>query len=130
MPDPSQLVQLRFAAGVLALDVLRDHVVAALSTVHQQTVSDVELVATELVTNACLHGEPPALFHLFALDDPARLRMEVFDSGPGLPRVTHPGGTEQHGRGLLLVTAMSTTWGIVPADGGKTVWAEFLIPCG
>lgn len=120
-------MRLRFAAGVLALDMLRDHVTAALPTVRRQSVAEVALVAAEPVTNACLHGRPPALFHLFSLDDPARLRMEVFDSGPGLPRVARPGVTEQHGRGLLLVAAMSTTWGIVRADGGKTVWAEFLI---
>ncbi|MGO4425882.1 hypothetical protein AB4Z54_46100, partial [Streptomyces sp. MCAF7] len=31
------------------------------------------------------------------------------------------------GRGLLLVEAMSTTWGSVPVSGGKQVWSEVVV---
>jgi hypothetical protein len=54
--------------------------------------------------------------------------MEVTDAGPGRPRVVSPDGDVQHGRGLLLVAAMSTTWGVISADVGKTIWAEFVLP--
>jgi hypothetical protein len=39
----------------------------------------------------------------------------------------HPDVGAEHGRGLLLVEAMSTAWGVVKADVGKTVWAEFSV---
>lgn len=54
--------------------------------------------------------------------------MEVTDSGVGLQRLTRPEPMAQHGRGLLLVAAMSTTWGVITAAVGKTVWAEFVLP--
>ena len=54
--------------------------------------------------------------------------MEVTDAGPGRPRVMHPDDDVQHGRGMLLVAAMCTTWGVISAEVGKTIWAEFVLP--
>jgi anti-sigma regulatory factor (Ser/Thr protein kinase) len=122
------LVEQTFTAGVPRLDLLRSSIVTSMTGVEQELVSDVELIATELVTNAYLHGQPPAHFRLYYLADPTRLRMEIRDAGAALPRMAHPDRDAEHGRGLLLVAAMSTTWGVIEADVGKTVWAEFALP--
>ena len=51
--------------------------------------------------------------------------MEVGDTGAAQPRLMYPNNETQHGRGLLLVEAMSTAWGVIRTDVGKTVWVEF-----
>jgi hypothetical protein len=33
---------------------------------------------------------------------------------------------DRPGRGLLLVEAMATSWGWLPSEGGKVVWATLL----
>lgn len=128
MRSRRRLVFLTFTTTLPALGMLRSRVVAALAGVWTQTVADVELVATELVTNACVHGRPPAEFRLFLLQGPGRLRMEVSDAGATLPRLMRPGVYDKHGRGLRLVARMSTDWGIARTGTGKVVWAEFAVP--
>jgi anti-sigma regulatory factor (Ser/Thr protein kinase) len=127
-PEPRHLVEQTFSTDLPPLDVLRTRIVTSMADVDRTLVSDVELIATELVTNAYLHGRPPAHFRLSYLADPARLRMEVTDAGATLPRMRHPNNYAEHGRGLLLVDAMSTAWGVLIGDVGKTVWAEFALP--
>lgn len=59
------------------------------------------LCVSELVTNALLHGVLPGrLVLLFLRYDGRVLRVEVHDSGGGVPRITA-------WRGLLLVAALS-----------------------
>jgi anti-sigma regulatory factor (Ser/Thr protein kinase) len=106
------------------LALLRARIRASLPALTHQTVSDVQLTATELVTNAYEHGRPPVEFHLFHSAD-GRLRLEVSDNGSVLPRVKHPDITTAGGRGLLLVESVSDNWGVTPSTSGKTVWAEF-----
>jgi anti-sigma regulatory factor (Ser/Thr protein kinase) len=84
--------------------------------------SDAELVVTELVTNAVLHGEPPISFRLRGRRD--RVRVEVVDAGHSMP-LRGRGSTEgMTGRGLAVVESLTTAWGVEPADDGKVVWAE------
>jgi anti-sigma regulatory factor (Ser/Thr protein kinase) len=82
---------------------------------------DVELVVSELVTNALLHGAGRITLTLRALHH--GIRVGVADRGPGEPRRVEatPGGC--HGRGLLLVDAVAADWGVDRlSDGGKEVW--------
>ena len=108
-----------------SLGTLRTSIAEALPELADDVVADVQLVATELVTNAYLHGEPPVTFRLLASAEHGRLRVEMFDSGPGAPTVRRPGSTDPHGRGLLLVDGYSLGWGVTREPAGKTVWAEF-----
>ncbi|MBT2493067.1 ATP-binding protein [Streptomyces sp. ISL-96] len=85
---------------------------------------DVLLCVSELATNALVHGVPPGRgyrLRLWLSGDV--LRIEVHDSGGGLPRVREPDG--ECGRGLLLVAALADKWGVGEREPGKVVWCEF-----
>jgi anti-sigma regulatory factor (Ser/Thr protein kinase) len=85
------------------------------------TADTVELVVSELVTNAVLHGGSEVLLMIANLGD--RVRVEVSDSSPCLPQVVHT-DLGAHGRGLQLVDALATRWGSEPTVTGKMVWCE------
>ncbi|MFE2943720.1 ATP-binding protein [Streptomyces sp. NPDC059255] len=86
---------------------------------------DVLLCVSELSTNALLHGVPPGRgFRLFLRYDGDVLRVEVHDSGPGVPGIVDAGDGEG-GRGLLLVAAFADRWGVSERRPGKVVWCEF-----
>jgi anti-sigma regulatory factor (Ser/Thr protein kinase) len=86
----------------------------------------IALIVTELVTNAISHAEAAPWFSIDA--DAARVRVEVFDNGPGRPRITRVDATATSGRGVALVDAVADRWGVDPSPGGKTVWAEVVGP--
>jgi hypothetical protein len=53
------------------------------------------------------------------------LRIEIRDRGSGGPEVQAADTQSEHGRGLLLVSAVSSAWGVEPLEpAGKIVWAE------
>ena len=80
-------------------------------------------MASELATNAITHADSGYRLRL-SLND-SGLRVDVIDSGDGTPEPQPPSWTAEHGRGLLLVDALTTAWGLeVVPDGGKLVWAE------
>ncbi|MDC2951510.1 ATP-binding protein, partial [Streptomyces heilongjiangensis] len=85
------------------------------------------LAVSELVTNALVHTDGRVRLDLTLLHD--RLRVAVADNSPRTPiKPANIGWQATGGRGVLLVEAMSSAWGTVPASGGKQVWAE--IPVG
>jgi anti-sigma regulatory factor (Ser/Thr protein kinase) len=84
-----------------------------------------ELLCSELLSNAVLHGPDGDAISLWVRHTEQTLRVAVSDRGKSIPRVLHPGPDSPAGRGMSIVEAMSTRWGIVPGDcGGKTVWFE------
>ncbi|QFZ73127.1 SpoIIE family protein phosphatase [Streptomyces fagopyri] len=90
---------------------------------------EIELVADELITNALMHTEGPAIVTLRVLSGPdRRLRVEVEDSSSALPRRREAGVSGVSGRGLLLVDRLADVWGVEARGGGKCVWCEFLVP--
>ncbi|MGW4288563.1 ATP-binding protein [Streptomyces sp. NPDC004673] len=87
---------------------------------------DIRLCVSELATNAVLHGVPPGREFLLALTgDGASIRVEVRDSGGGVPMVGAGGLEECGGRGLLLVQALADDFGVTSNNPGKTVWTVF-----
>ncbi|MFE0361520.1 ATP-binding protein [Streptomyces griseoaurantiacus] len=90
------------------------------------------LVVAELTANAVLHGLVPGRdFALSLLRDETlgTLRIEVTDTHPALPARRTPAPEEDTGRGLLLVEALATDWGVEGRPGpGKTVWALCPLP--
>jgi serine phosphatase RsbU (regulator of sigma subunit) len=84
--------------------------------------ADAELVMSELVTNAALHGEAPITVRVL-LD--GWVRVEVEDARRAAPIVPRKNTEAMTGRGLAMVAALSSGWGMeLAAGGGKVVWAE------
>ncbi|MEU4151114.1 ATP-binding protein [Streptomyces sp. NPDC026659] len=87
---------------------------------------DIRLCVSELATNAVLHGVPPGReFALVLTGDDAFIRVEVRDSGDGVPEVREGGVEHCGGRGLRLVKALSDDFGVTTHTPGKTVWTVF-----
>ena len=84
-------------------------------------VASAELVVSELVANAVLHGWGHVVLRLF--DTGEGLRIEVEDSNPAPPVATdgHPGRVG--GYGIQIVERLAD-WGWRPAGTGKLVWAR------
>jgi anti-sigma regulatory factor (Ser/Thr protein kinase) len=86
-------------------------------------VSDVaQVLVSELVTNAVLHAEPPIELGIDLRG--GRVRITVVDGSPTIPEPQDPDQSATSGRGLLLVDALSASWGWQLADRGKCVWFE------
>jgi serine/threonine-protein kinase RsbW len=80
------------------------------------------LLASELVTNAVMHGEPP--IELDASVDGQVARVTVSDHDARMPSLRRPGPDDASGRGLAIVEALSSRWHAEPAAEGKRVWFE------
>jgi PAS domain S-box-containing protein len=80
-----------------------------------------ELVVSELVANAVLHGWGHVVLRLFDTGD--GLRIEVEDANPAPPVTTdgHPGRVG--GYGMRIVERLAD-WGWRPSGTGKLVWAR------
>ncbi|WP_328358315.1 ATP-binding protein [Streptomyces sp. NBC_00445] len=104
-----------------------------------EVVDVVELLTSELVTNAYRHTRGPSSLRLTALGD-GRLRTGVWDTSSHIPapfdkppgdRVPPPPADVTSGHGLLLVQEYADSWGGWPiGDGlldrgaGKLLWFE------
>jgi anti-sigma regulatory factor (Ser/Thr protein kinase) len=84
----------------------------------------VEVVVSELFTNAVRHGDGAVEVRLAA--DGEVIRVEVRDEGGGRPvlRTPDPSGAQPGGWGLHLVGQLADTWGADVRDGRTLVWAE------
>ncbi|MFJ2651075.1 SpoIIE family protein phosphatase [Streptomyces sp. NPDC087420] len=90
-------------------------------------VDTVELLVSELVTNALRYGEGEIRLRL--LRD-RTLVCEVWDAGLVQPRRRRARDTDEGGRGLQLVGLLSAAWGSRRTPRGKTVWFELPLPDG
>ncbi|MGW0121379.1 SpoIIE family protein phosphatase [Streptomyces sp. NPDC003327] len=90
-------------------------------------VDTVELLVSELVTNALRYGEGEIRLRLL-LD--RTLVCEVWDAGLVQPRRRRARDTDEGGRGLQLVGLLSSSWGARRTPRGKTVWFELALPDG
>jgi len=125
-------VRLSFQAEPAAPAQARDIVRAACQLWGTPAIGpNVELVASELVTNAVLYSGTAGALELINADDFLRLRVS---DGSGDPPESYPGGMPpggpaplDHGRGLPLVSLLSAAWGYQIDVGGKSkaVWATF-----
>ncbi len=93
----------------------------------------VELIVSELVTNAILHGSGPVEICLTCAS--GDLQIDVRDHGTSMPALHHPTADDMTGRGLALVDALTTacggTWGVTASGSGrpgKNVYAIVPLP--
>lgn len=88
--------------------------------------SALELVVSELVTNAVKHARTPPGRQVgvtLTLGEKT-VRVEVRDADPAPPKFRHPTDDAEDGRGLLLVENLCQRWGVEHMVIGKAVWAE------
>jgi DNA-binding NarL/FixJ family response regulator len=83
---------------------------------------EASLIVTELAANAVLHARSPYEVRLTHVD--GVLRIEVADEDPGTPEPQPFSAVAETGRGIVLVSAVSASWGIDARPDGKVTWAE------
>ena len=90
---------------------------------------DAELLATELVANVVDHvgGDQALTLEVDLADD--WLRIAVVDGSAVRPVVQELSGERARGRGMQMVAAIATRWGVDDHHGGKRVWLD-LVPSG
>lgn len=95
-----------------------------------QTLGDLQLMTSELMANAIIHGHPSEPIDLVIAADAGRVRIAVHDRGGGFdPGSVDPRMPDSHqtgGRGLPLVHALSSDWGAA-RTGSMLVWCEVLL---
>ena len=84
-------------------------------------VANAELVVSEVVANAVLHGWGHISLRLFDTGD--GLRIEVEDSNPAPPVTTDGHANRLGGYGMQIVERLAD-WGWRPSGTGKVVWAK------
>lgn len=82
----------------------------------------VELLTSEVVTNAVVHAAVRGAITLRADVQGDELLIAVSDADPRRPVVRGPHPGRAGGHGMRLVEALSTSWGVSLRANGKTVW--------
>ncbi len=90
-------------------------------------VDDAQLATSELVANAVRHAGTDLVLTV-SLDDEVVIAIE--DSKPEIrhPVLAGPGSMAEGGRGLHIVAAVSSDWGITATGAGKAVWCALALP--
>ncbi|OAH14605.1 SpoIIE family protein phosphatase [Streptomyces jeddahensis] len=84
-----------------------------------------ELLVSELVGNVIRHASGPIRLRLLRSRS---LICEVYDGSLTSPRIRRASYTDEGGRGLHLVAALSQRWGTRHLDEGKCIWTEQDLP--
>jgi serine/threonine-protein kinase RsbW len=102
---------------------IRRFAVAACREVAGGQVCDtVELLVSEVATNALVHGAGDVRVDVHTQG--GAVRIEVSDDSTALPVPRDAGPEGENGRGMALVEALSSDWGTEARPDGKTVWFE------
>ncbi|WP_351237810.1 ATP-binding SpoIIE family protein phosphatase, partial [Streptomyces sp. NPDC002133] len=127
--SPEQVATWQIAADAVQVEHARKLVVGQLVEwgLEEEATFITELVVSELVTNAIRYGEPPIQLRL--IRDRA-LICEVSDASSTTPHLRHARTFDEGGRGLLLVAALTQSWGSRQTKTGKTIWCEQALPYG
>ena len=91
--------------------------------VHDDVVDTVELLTSELVTNAVIHARSSPQLSVTLGD--AVVRIEVCDTDASPPTRRLLDTEAASGRGIAIVDELAVDWGVdlIP-DDGKRVWFE------
>ena len=90
-------------------------------------VGTLALLTSELVTNGVLHARTHLRVGVTTGKDHVLVTCHD-DDATGAPSMPPMDLDQSSGRGLRLVDAMASQWGVFQDDGGKTVW--FTLPRG
>lgn len=125
--DPTSAFVLRLSATPRGARLARLLAGEQLRTWEVPDPGPAELVVAELASNAATHGRVPGRdFEVRMEREADHVRIEVSDTRgerqpvPVSPSVLEP---DEGGYGLLLVSALTSAWGVKDRRVGKTVWA-------
>jgi CheY-like chemotaxis protein len=82
----------------------------------------VTLLVSETVTNAIVHAGSEVEVSVELR--PETVRIEVYDSADIMPVPRDAADEDTSGRGMALIDAMASSWGVEPRPNGKSVWFE------
>lgn len=83
---------------------------------------DAGIVASELATNALIHAQSP--FSVSITRTAGGAKVAVRDASSVVPRLVSSNAQSLSGRGIAMIEALSSSWGIRDETDGKTVWVE------
>jgi anti-sigma regulatory factor (Ser/Thr protein kinase) len=87
----------------------------------EEFADDVNLLVSELVTNALRHGRTDAEPQLSVVFTSEQIVIAVDDHSAVRPSIRCANSDAESGRGLFLVDALADAWGVSP--DGTTTWA-------
>ena len=131
--------RVRMVAQPASIPAVRRFVDDALTTWGRpELIYDVQLSATELATNATLHGQG-TFFDVELRASSDAVRVAVVDTGtmPAESIALRADLADPHtddldldfetmtGRGLFIVSSLASRWGIDDLPGGTRIWADF-----
>jgi len=89
----------------------------------ETNIDDVVLVANELVANAIVHAGTSAEVMLERIGP--HLVVRVSDGTDNAPEIRAHAPGALGGRGLVVLDAVASEWGVELVGTGKEVWARF-----
>jgi anti-sigma regulatory factor (Ser/Thr protein kinase) len=95
--------------------------------VPQARAADCSLMATELVTNALIHGRGEITLTVGCCQESGSVRVEVRDQGTAGGRELTAESMDLYretGRGLRIVDALAERWGVDADDSATRAWFE------
>jgi anti-sigma regulatory factor (Ser/Thr protein kinase) len=110
-----------------AVSQARSVVRLSLALTDEDLVDLVVLLADEVVTNAVVHGVGPIDLAVDANEERVKVMVGDRSEVPPSPRLA-PRYAED-GRGLSIVEAIASRWGVSPTEAGKSVWFEIDRAC-
>jgi anti-sigma regulatory factor (Ser/Thr protein kinase) len=119
-------VSSRFVVPVDRCGGARRVIRCKLGGVSPASIEIAQLLVSELVSNALIHGSAEATL-IIELDG-SRLHVEVLDSESTVNLRALPiDVAREHGRGLAIVDALASAWGVEPRYVGKAVWFDLVL---
>jgi anti-sigma regulatory factor (Ser/Thr protein kinase) len=109
------------SAALVRRELSRD---LARRQIDEAAIHEVMTVVSELVGNAVRHAAPSDQLEVTWDGDARSVTVAVTDSSHDVPQPRRAGAEDTDGRGLAIVAAMSTKWGVEQTAHGKRVWAQ------
>jgi anti-sigma regulatory factor (Ser/Thr protein kinase) len=122
------MIVLRLNSDASAPSIARTAVRDALAARSAELRDIAVLLANEIVTNALVHS--PGDIELTVEDSTETIRIEVWDTSSSSPLVRSPNPRGERGRGMLIVEALASSWGVVQRPMGKSVWFSLNVAQG
>lgn len=120
----SDTLRWNLGRGDPPLAALRHGIATTFRAPAAEIIADLQLIVTELVTNAYEHGWLPDQIRITTSTEQNVIRVEVDDHSFRRPQLKPHSTTAHRGRGMQLVDTLASRWGVTDTRWGKTVWAE------